>query len=128
MRHAKGYSAYAKQDGLKAHDLSIWVVDGVACCGTCTYPLAGKFVRVELPHGTTDVLLRELRAWGVCRTNFTINDSILVTNDDDIFDVVFETLKAYPLKIEVLTPSVRSSENDPNDRKGQPFTPTNPYS
>jgi hypothetical protein len=91
MKHAKGYGAYAKQDGLKPHDVEAAMIDGKLCCRLCSYPLAGKTYRVEVHDGHLPRLLSELRGWGRPASSYVVKDGVLFTTDTDAVDVATET-------------------------------------
>lgn len=90
MRHAKGYSAYAKQDRLRRHAVDLYLIDGKPVCICCTYPLAGRFYRIKVPFAYLAKLLKEIRNWGISHTLYMVDKDAVVTGDPNVIDVANE--------------------------------------
>lgn len=91
MRHRSGYKAYAKQDGLRPHEVEPCVIEDKLCCRLCSYPLAGKTYRIEVTGGFFAELLKALRAWGRPESSYLVKGELVFTADTNVVDVATET-------------------------------------
>lgn len=106
MKHARNYTVYRKSTGHLNHSpdrYDIEMIDGVPCCGKCTYPLAGVY-RITVKEGWRDFLLTEFRQWRVQSFTLEGKDSIL-TGDPNVIDVAIETFidAKHLIQVEKLT-------------------------